>query len=84
VEEDPCRAQVRKLLRLLDERAGLSGRARAVDETGVELALRLGDRLAGLAKVRDVVERVVETEDADPVFCRRHHEPPDEIDADRL
>jgi hypothetical protein len=46
VEEDPHGPQFGQLLRLLDEVLRLARVARAVDEAGVELALRAGDRLA--------------------------------------
>ena len=62
---------------------GLARVARAVDEPGVELALRSGDRLARLPQVGDVVQRVVEPEDVDPALGRRGDEPAREISADR-
>ena len=48
----------------------------------MELLARGDDRLAGLAQVRDVVERVVEPEDVDPVLGRRRDETPHEVRAD--
>ena len=68
VEEDAHRSELRQHLRALDQRLDLAGAARAVDEPGLEVALRGDDRLRGLAQVRDVVERVVEPEDVDPVL----------------
>src|SRR4029453_1361827 len=57
---------------------------RAVDEAGVELAVGGGDRLARLAQVRDVVERIMEAKDVDSVLRRRHHEAADEVTPDGL
>jgi hypothetical protein len=68
VEEDARRAEVCEAPRLLDERVRLARAARAVHEADVELPPRARDRLAGLTKVRHVVERVVEAEDLDPVL----------------
>src|SRR5438445_1579574 len=56
---------------------------RAVDETGLEVAFGCDDRLCGLAQVRDVVERIVEPEDVDPVLRRRGDEAPREVGVDR-
>ena len=50
-------AELAELARLLDEHVHLAAVARAVDEAGVELLARADDRLAGLAQVRDVVQR---------------------------
>ena len=49
---------------------------RAVDETRVECPAGARDRGTGLAEIRDVVQRVVETEDVDAVLCRARHERP--------
>src|SRR5207237_10633063 len=49
VDEDARGAQVWELPRLLDERLGLAGVARAVDEPSVELLPGRRDRLARLA-----------------------------------
>jgi hypothetical protein len=67
VEEHARGAEARQARRLLDERLGLPGDPGAVDEPGLELAPGGGDRLGGPAQVLDVVERVVEAEDVDPV-----------------
>src|SRR5436190_10560538 len=83
VQEHARRAEVGKLARLLDERLGLALVAGAVDETGVELLAGGGDRLARLAQVLDVVERVVEAEDLDPALGGRRYEAPDEVAAHR-
>src|SRR5438034_3865489 len=83
VEEDPYGSQLGQLLRLLDEVLRLAGVARAVDEAGVELALRSSDRLARLPQVGDVVQRVVQPEDVDPALGGRGDEPAREISADR-
>ena len=57
--------------------------ARAVDEPRVELLAGADDRLARLAQVRDVVQRVVEPEDVDAVLGRRGDEAAHEVGADR-
>ncbi len=56
--------------------------AGAVDEPGLEVALRGDDRLGGLAQVGDVVERVVEPEDVDPVVGGRGDEAAGEVRVD--
>ena len=63
-------AEIRQLLRLLDELLGTRRCTGAVDEAGIELPTGGRDRLAGLAQVRDVVQRVVQTEDLDAVLGR--------------
>ena len=67
VEEDAHRTELGEHPRALDQRLDLAGAAGAVDEAGLEVAVRCDDRLGGLAQVRDVVERVVEPEDVDAV-----------------
>ena len=54
----------------------------AVDEAGVELAVGRGDRLARLAQVLDVVQRVVQAEDVDAALGRAGDEPAREVAAD--
>ena len=54
----------------------------AVDEARVELAVGRGDRLARLAQVLDVVQRVVEAEDVDPALRRARDEPAREVASD--
>ncbi len=83
VDDDPRRAELGELARLLDERVHLACDAGAVDEPGLELTLGRGDRLGRLAEVRDVVQRVVQAEDVDPVLGRRRDEPPGELAVDR-
>ena len=83
VHEDPRRAELGQLPRLLDERVRLARAARAVDEPGVERATGARDRRAGLAEVRDVVQRVVEAEDVDAVLGRARDEAADDVAADR-
>ena len=83
VDQSACRVQVGELAGLLDERVGGALSARAVDEPRVELLAGADDRLAGLAQVRDVVERVVQAEDVDPVLRRGGDEAADEVAADR-
>ena len=82
VDEDPCRAEVGQLARLLDERVGLTRAPRAVHEPRVERAARARDRRARLAEVRDVVERIVEAEDVDPVLGGARDEAADDVAAD--
>ncbi len=84
VDEHARGAEVAESPRLLDERVGLAGAPRAVDEPDVELAARADDRLAGLAQVRDVVQRVVQPEDLDPVLGRARDEPAHDVGRDRL
>ena len=82
VHERPRRLDLRQLLRLLDELVHRALVARAVDEAGMELLARGDDRLARLPQVRDVVERIVQAEDVDPVLRRRGDEAADEVGAD--
>ena len=83
VDQRSVRAELSKLLRLLDERMHGVVLARAVDEARVELLAGADDRLARLAEVGDVVERIVEPEDVDSVLGRRGDEAADEVGADR-
>ena len=82
VEEDAHRAELGQHPRALDQRLDLAGAAGAVDEPGLEVALRGDDRLGRLAQVRDVVERVVEPEDVDAVRGRRRDEAAGEVGVD--
>ena len=82
VEENAHRAELGQHPRALDQRLDLAGAARAVDEPGLEVALRGDDRLRGLAQVRDVVERVVEPEDVDAVRGGRGDEAAGEVGVD--
>ena len=50
----------------------------------MQLATGADDRLAGLAEVRDVVQRVVQPEDLDPVLRRARDEPAHDVGRDRL
>ena len=83
VQQHARGADLREPLAALDQRLELAGVAGAVDEAGVELAAGVGDRLARLDEVRDVVERVVEPEDVDAVLGRGRDETADEVAADR-
>ena len=56
--------------------------SRSRRRAGVELLARVGDRLAGLAQVLDVVQRVVQAEDLDPALGGGSDEAPDEVAAD--
>ena len=84
MHEDTRGAEPGQLARLLDERLDLARVAGPVDEPGIELLARGGDRLARLAEILDVVQRVVQAEDLDPALGRRGNEAPDEIAADRV
>ena len=84
VEDHPRRAELRNLLRPLDESVDLSGAARAVDEADVELLAGPDDRLAGFLQVRDVVQRVVQSEDVDAVLGRAGDEAPHDVLGDGL
>ena len=55
-----------------------------VDEPDMELLARVRDRLARLAEVGDVVERVVQAEDVDAVVGRAGDEAADDVGRDRL
>ena len=83
MEEHTGRAELGEPARLLDEHLGLSALAGAVHQPGLELALRLRNRLGGVAEVGDVVERVVQPEDVDPVLGGGGDEPPREVVVDR-
>ncbi len=82
VHEDPRRAELGQLARLLDERVRLAGASGAVHEPRVERAARIRDRRACLAQVRDVVQWVVEAEDVDAVLRRTRDEAADDVAAD--
>ena len=56
----------------------------AVHETDVQLPAGRDDRLTGLDEVRDIVQRVVEPEDVDPVLRRACHEPAHDVGRDGL
>ena len=84
VQEHACGAEVAQLPRLLDERVHLARPAGAVDEPDVQLAAGADDRLACLAEVRDVVQRVVQAEHVDPVVGRAGDEPPHDVGRDGL
>src|SRR5581483_4130037 len=79
VQQHTRRAELRQPPRLLDERVSVARPAGAVEEAGVELAVGSGDGSRRLAEVRDVVQRVVETEDVDPALRSRRDEPSREI-----
>jgi hypothetical protein len=82
MEEDAHRAELGQHPRALDQRLDLAGAPGAVDEPGLEVAVGGDDRLRGLAQVGDVVERVVEAEDVDPVLRRRCDEAAREVGVD--
>src|SRR5436189_4856907 len=81
--DHPRRAELRELARLLEERLGSPAPARVVDDSRVEGAARARDRRPGLAQVRDVVQRIVQTEDLDPVLRGALDETADDVAADR-
>ena len=84
VDDDARRAELGQSARLLDESLDAAVAPWAVDETCVELATGGDDRLTGLAQVRDVVQRIVQAEDIDPVRRRRCDEAAHDIGAHRL
>ena len=79
VDDDPGGAELRDLLRLLDEQVDLAAPASAVDEAGVERLPRGDDRVARRLEVRDVVERVVKAEDVDAVLGGTANEARDDV-----
>jgi len=74
VQEHAHRTELRQRLRALDQRVDIAGRPRAVDEARLEVPLGRLDRLGCFAQVGDVVERIVQPEDVDPVLCGRGDE----------
>ena len=70
VHDHPGGAELGQLLRPLDERVDLPLPTDAEEEPRVELLSGRDDRLTRLAKVGDVVERVVEAKHVDPVLGR--------------
>ena len=82
VHERARRLDLGQLARLLDELVHRALVAGAVDEAGMELLARGDDRLARLAEVRDVVERIVEAEDVDAVLGGGGDEAAHEVGAD--
>ncbi len=76
-------AELRQASRVLDQQVRVLGACRAVHEPRVELAARGGDGGRRLPKVRDVVERIVETEDVDAAFGGAGHEALGKVDVDR-
>ena len=83
VDDDARRAELRELSCLLDEPLGLVRATGAVDEARVERAARAGDRGTGFAKVGDIVQRIVESEDLDAVLRGTGDEAPHDVAADR-
>ena len=80
VEKHARRAELGELLRLVHELLLAFG-AGAVDEARLELPVCGHDRLARLAEVRDVVQRVLEPEDVDSALGCACDEPPRKIAA---
>jgi hypothetical protein len=79
VQQDPRRAERGQLASLLEQRLGLAGPAGAVDEPGLELGARIRDGRRGRTQVGDVVERIVQPEDVDPVRGGRRDEAANEV-----
>ena len=80
VQENPGGAELRQALRRRDE---CFVPAASVQQSRVELAPRVDDRLGGLAEVVDVVQRIVEPEDVDAALGRTGDEAPCEVAPDR-
>ena len=80
VQEDARGAELGQPLRRRDECLVATA---PVQQTGVELAAGIDDRLRSLAQVVDVVERVVEPEHVDPALGGTCDETAGEITADR-
>jgi len=83
VQQHAYRAELGQSLRPLDQRVDLAGRSWAVDETRLEVAVGGHDRFRCFAEVRDVVQRIVQAEDVDPVLGGRCDEPAREVCVDR-
>ena len=83
VQQHAHGTELGQCLRALDEHVDLAGRARAVDEARLEVAVGRDDRLGRFAQVGDVVERVVEPEDVDAVLRGRGDEAAGEVGVDR-
>ena len=83
VQQHAHGAELGQPLRALDQRVDLAGRAGAVDEARLEVALGRDDRLGRLAEVRHVVQRIVQAEDVDAVLGGRRDEAAREVGVDR-
>ncbi len=81
VQEDARGPELGQLLRRRHERVRLVGAAGAVHEARVERSAGVRDRRSCLAQVGDVVQRVVEPEDLDPVLGRAGDEPAHDVAA---
>ena len=68
---------------MLDQGVDLTRAPGAVDEADMELLSRRDDRLTRLAEIRDVVERVVQPEDVDPVVGGAGDETAHDVGRDR-
>ncbi len=83
VDEHARRAERRQMVRALEQHvAGVLG-ARAVHEPDRQLLAGRVDRLGGLLQVLEVVQRIVEAEDVDPVAGRALDEAPHEVALER-
>ena len=84
VDDHAGRAELGNLLRALDERVDLARARPALKTSPTWNSLPGGhDRLARLPQVRDVVERIVEPEDVDPVLGRTRDEAAHDVGRDR-
>ena len=79
MDEHARGAELAQVLCALEEEVGLSRWTGAMDEPNRELLLARVNRLGRFAEIREVVQRVVETEDVDPGIGRALDEPPNEV-----
>ena len=79
VDQHPRGAKLGQLVRAFEQHVRLAGRARAVYETHGELLPGVPNRVGGLTEIREVVERVVESEDVDAAARGARHEAADDV-----
>ena len=83
MDQDSGRAELAEVVRPLQEHLRLTRRARAVHEPDGQLLPRAPDGVRSLAKIAQIVQRVVEPEDIDAASGRAGHEPADDVARDR-
>jgi hypothetical protein len=79
LDADRVRAELLELLRVLDEAVERVHRTDRVGDGALEVAPALLDGVRGGLDVADVVERIEDTEDVDPVALRGMHEARDDL-----